>query len=113
MIVRVGAGRVSEAEARKLAPELITIVEAYRALRAVQPECKRNKYPALQHIADIEEADVVFSIIRTALGMQLQGGNPDEGPWLYGQFSSVDGEELYDRFIQLCDQIDGTDLAAA
>ena len=80
-------GQVQEMEAYELAIELCDITTAYRALFAVRPECERN-YPA----ADIEESDVVFTILRTAVGLwptaeelcRNLGDGVDQAAWLTG-----------------------------
>jgi hypothetical protein len=85
-------GNVGGAEAYDLALELHAIVAAYRQLYAVRPACERN-YPA----GDIEEADVIETILRTVIGETTES----EIDWLYERLEAVDGEELYERFVRL------------
>ena len=105
-------GQVQEMEAYELAIELCDITTAYRALFAVRPECERN-YPA----ADIEESDVVFTILRTAVGLwptaecETAHDGGDESVWLFERFDAVDGDQLYERYLRLADKINGTDCA--
>jgi hypothetical protein len=100
-IIRAGVIE-DEAVALKLAHELHDIVATYRALYAARPECERD-YPC----ADIEEADVIDTIVRTTLG----NGPNDHGGWVYERFLGVDGEDLYVRYMKLADKVLGTDFA--
>jgi hypothetical protein len=62
---------------------------------------------------DNEETDVVETILRTAVDVLPLDGDVRgrESAWLYERFSAVDGDELYERYLRLLDQLNGTDLA--
>ena len=100
-----GHSSVSAATAHQLAIELHEIVAAYRQLFAVRPP--RGCF------VDNEETDVVETILRTAVDVLPLDGDVrmTESAWLYERFSAVEGDELYERYLRLLDQINRTDLA--
>jgi hypothetical protein len=64
-------------------------------------------------IERITPPDMVFTILRHTLGFWPEGtAAGDENIWVQEQFDVVDGEELYDRWQELCDAIDDTDFAS-
>jgi hypothetical protein len=93
-----------EAKAQALAEELHRIVHGYLNLLSVRPP---DRYPLPDKFT---KADMIDTILRTAIGMW----SADEGAesvWIYEQFSRVDGDELYERYLRICDAINGTDIA--
>jgi hypothetical protein len=60
-----------------------------------------------------EETDVVETILRTAVDVWPldEGAGAAESVWLYERLEAVDGDELYDRYLRLCDKINGTNIA--
>ena len=88
-----------------MAIELHGIVAAYRQLFAVRPPC--------ESFVDNEETDVVETILRTAFDVWPLDGDEvvHESEWLAVRFMAVDGVELYDRYLRLFDQINGTAFA--
>jgi hypothetical protein len=91
--------------AHQMAIELHGIVRAYRQLFVVRPPCGC--------FVDNEETDLVETILRTAIDVLPRDGDERcrESEWLYERFSAVDGDELYERYLRLFDQINGTGLA--
>jgi hypothetical protein len=98
--------RISAEAAHQMAIELHGIVVAYRQLFAVRP-------PPYDDYAESEETDVIETILRTAVDVwpSDEDAAASESVWLYDALSHVDGDELHDRYLRLCDQINGTDLA--
>ena len=96
---------ISAEAANQLAIELHAIVADYRQLFALRPPC--------DHYAPSEETDVVETILRTAVDVWPldKDAAASESMWLAACFSTVDGDELYERFLRLCCKISGTDLA--
>jgi hypothetical protein len=56
--------------------------------------------------------DTLFAILRTAFDWwpKDEDAAADESIWIFTQFRQVDGEELYDRFLRVCDRINNTDV---
>jgi hypothetical protein len=100
-----GHVQISAEAAHQLAIELHEIVAAYRQLFAVRVPCGC--------FVDNEETDAVETILRTAVDILPLDGDVRgrESAWLYERFSAVDGDELYDRYLRLLDQINGTAFA--
>ena len=100
-----GRARISAEAANQLSIELHDIVAAYRQLFAVRPPCGS--------FVDNEETDVVETVLRTAVDVWPLDGDEVtyESVWLFERFSAVDGDELYDRYLRLFDQINGTAFA--
>jgi hypothetical protein len=96
---------ISAEAANQLAIELHAIVADYGQLFALRPPC--------DHYAPSEETDVVETILRTAVDVWPSDKDAVaiESMWLAACFSTIDGYELYERFLRLCDKINGTDLA--
>jgi hypothetical protein len=99
-------GSISAEAADQLAIELHGIVADYRQLFALRP-------PPCDAYAESEETDVVETILRTAVDVWSSDKDEvaAESIWLFERFNAVDGDELYDRYLRLCDKINGTDLA--
>jgi hypothetical protein len=99
-----GHARISAEAARQLAIELHEIVAAYRQLFAARLPCGC--------FVDNEEADVVETILRTAVDVLPRDGDVRcrESEWLYERFAEVDGDELYERYLRILDRINGTAL---
>jgi hypothetical protein len=93
-----------EAEAQALADELRSIVHDYLDLLSVRPP---DHYPLPD---EFTKADMIDTILRTAVGM-WSAAEGDESVWIYDQFSRVDGDELCERYLRICDAINGTDTA--
>ena len=100
-----GRSHISAEAANQLAIELHAIVADYRQLFALRPPC--------EHYEPCEEADMVETILRTAIDIwpSDKDAAAHESIWLFERFDAVDGDELYERFLRLCDKINGTDLA--
>jgi hypothetical protein len=107
MIVR--CEKVKEPEARELAAELIAIIAAWHDWCATHPD----------HLtSEIEEADVSFAVLRTAVGCwpraadeeEESDAGADESIWLMGRLSAV-SDELYERYLRVCYAILGEALA--
>jgi hypothetical protein len=100
-----GQAQISAEAADQLAIELHAIVADYRQLFALRPPC--------DHYAPSEETDVVETILRTAVNVwpSDKDAAAHESMWLFERFDAVDGDELYERYLRLCDKINGTDLA--
>jgi hypothetical protein len=100
-----GHSQISAETANQLAIELHAIVADYRQLFALRPPC--------EHYEPCEEADMVETILRTAIDIwpSDEDAAAHESIWLFERFDAVDGDELYERFLRLCDKINGTDLA--
>jgi hypothetical protein len=96
---------ISAEAANQLAIELHAIVANYRQLFALRPPC--------DHYTPSEETDVVETILRTAVDVwpSDEDAVAAESMWLFERFDAVDGDELYDRYLRLCDKINGTDWA--
>jgi hypothetical protein len=63
----------------------------------------------IPELEDIEETDLVLAIWRSAFD-----DSPTDisaGDWLLAQFHRMGADELYDRYLVLCDEINGTDFA--
>jgi hypothetical protein len=102
---------VDEAQAGELARELHAIIEGYRLLKSVEPPYMGSNRYELMDIAAIEEPDMVLSILTTALGWWPK----DEGMhgyWIWEKFDNADADDLYARYLRLCDRINGTDNAS-
>ena len=97
-----GRASVRAETAHQMAIELHGIVGRYRQLFAVRPPCSC--------FVDNEEADVVETILRTAVDVLPRDGDARrrKSEWLYERFSEVDGDELYERYLRLFDQLNGT-----
>jgi hypothetical protein len=56
---------------------------------------------------------MVFAILRTALGWWAadDAAAALEFSWIWDQFDRVHGEELYDRYLRVCDAINNTNDA--
>jgi hypothetical protein len=100
-----GHSHISAEAANQLAIELHAIVADYRQLFALRPPC--------DHYEPCEEIDVVETILRTAVDIWPSDEDEvaGESMWLFERFDAVDGDELYERYLRLCDKINGTDLA--
>jgi hypothetical protein len=100
-----GHARITAEAARPMAIELHAIIAAYRQLFVLRP-------PG-DYYTEFEETDVVETILRTAINVwpSDEDAAAHENMWLFERFSAVDGDELYDRYLRLCDKINGTDLA--
>jgi hypothetical protein len=96
---------ISAEAANQLAIELHAIVANYRQLFALRPPC--------DHYGLSEETDVIETILRTAVDVwpSDKGAAAVESMWLAESLSAIDGDDLYERFLRLCDKINGTDLA--
>jgi hypothetical protein len=100
---------------RELAEELFAILEGYRNLHSVEPPWRLTKKmpedaEAEASIKRIELPDTLFAILRTAFDWwpRNEDAAADESIWIFNQFRRVDGEELYDRFLRVCDRINNT-----
>jgi hypothetical protein len=63
---------------------------------------------------DDEEIDVVRTFLRTVVDIwpSEKGDAADESVWLMERLTDID-DELYRRYMRLCDRVNGTDLFAA
>jgi hypothetical protein len=95
-------------QAAELARELHAIINAYRALRSVEPPYMGSNRFELMDIERIEEPDMVFAILNTALGWWPKD-EASQGLWIWEQFDKADADELWRRWARLCDRINGAD----
>jgi hypothetical protein len=95
---------ISAEAANQLAIELHAIVGDYRQLFALRPPS--------DHYGLSEETDVIETILRTAVDVwpSDKGAAAVESMWLAGSLSAIDGDDLYERFLRLCEKINGTNL---
>jgi hypothetical protein len=95
---------INEETARELAAELHDIVAYVQSLYATQPRGEPT--------ADFEESDVIQTLLRTALDFwpRDEGAAGNESIWLMEMLTFVGGDELYLRYMRLCDRVNGTDL---
>jgi hypothetical protein len=102
-----GEGADVLASARRMAEELRAILTDYLDLFSVRPP---DRYPEPDGFT---KADFMFAILRTTLGWWPEDNDAagQESIWIMGQFDRVDGQELYDRWLKLADQINGTNIA--
>ena len=102
--IRRANASITEETAQTLAAELHDIISSARKLYSVQPSPKSN--------AKCEEIDVVETLRRTAVNVwpadQRRAAN--ESCWLMERLTDVGGDELYVRYLRLCDSVNGTDL---
>jgi hypothetical protein len=105
---------VDTTSALELACELHAIIDGYRRLRSVEPPYVGSNRYELMDIAAIEEPDMVLTILNTALGWwpEDEAAAASQSEWIAGQFSQADADDLYERYLRLCDRINGTDLAS-
>jgi hypothetical protein len=96
-------GKVDEAEALALAEELHRIVHDYVDLLSVRAP---DHYPLSD---EFTKADMIDTILRTALGV-WSADEGAESAWICDQFSRVDGDELHERYLRICDAINGTEI---
>jgi hypothetical protein len=89
----------------ELAVELHKSVGFVLKLYSVRPTC--------ESYAESEETDLVDTILRTAVDMWPRDKDTAarESIWVAECFMAVDGDELYERYLLLCDKINGTDIA--
>jgi len=101
-------------QAGELAHELHVIIDGYRRLRSVEPPYMGSNRYELMDIAAIEEPDTVLAILNTALGLwpQDHDASAGQGVWIFHQFDHADADALYERYLRLCDRINGTDEAS-
>jgi hypothetical protein len=76
-------------------------------------ESTGDKYLAKLGIDEaIDEAsDVVETLLRTAVDIWPADGG-EASIWLMERLTTVGGQELYLRYLRLCDRICGTDIAS-
>jgi hypothetical protein len=106
-VIRASPTKINEAEARELAQELHAVIEAVRV-----------GYPA-HHIPgagpiDFVLADLLDAVRRTALGFwpwDRDRAVGEESCFLMERLTDIDQGFLYDRYLVLCDHINGTNFA--
>jgi hypothetical protein len=102
-----GEGADILASARTMAEELRAILTGYLDLYSVRPP---DRYPEPDGFTN---ADFLFAVLRTTLGWWPgdDDAGSEESVWIMEQFGRVDGDELYERWLELADQINGTNIA--
>ena len=103
MIIRCSVIK-DEATARALALELHEIIGLFRGFYSARPPYEHELLEKMPDLEEIEETDLVLAIWRTAFDISAFL----EGEWLYDQFERVGADELYERYLRLCDKINGT-----
>jgi hypothetical protein len=101
-----------------LAEELFRILEGFQNLRSVEPPKRPPIGVTAEDAAGIERIelpDMQLAILKTILGWESKDvdANANEGLWLQGQFSMVDGNEIYERFLKLYDAVNDTDISTS
>jgi hypothetical protein len=109
--VAFGEDAVDEAAALELAREVIAIVASFRQLLSVAPPYRPHGLPEIEMI---EEPDLIDAILRVVRGFLPEDVSQaaQENEWLTGQFSRIHADELYMRFLRVCDAVNNTDLAS-
>jgi hypothetical protein len=102
---------VDIAPARELAAELRKIVNGYRTLHSASPPYSHDPRK-FADVEAIEENDVSFAIVTTALGLWPEGAEAEQSCWSMEQFDRVDrADTLHERYLRLCDRINGSNFA--
>ncbi len=93
---------ITEETAQTLAAELHDIISSARKLYSVRPSPKSN--------VKCEEIDVVETLRRTAVNVWPADSEAtaNESCWLMERLTDVGGDELYVRYVRLCDRVIGT-----
>ena len=76
--------------------------------------CVQHSYSAGRRGSpDDEEIDVVRTFLRTVVDIwpSEEGGAANESVWLMERLTDID-DELYLRYMRLCDRVNGTDFVA-
>jgi hypothetical protein len=112
MIIRCDVIK-DEAQAHALALELHEVIGIFRGLYSVRPPYQRELLEKMPDLEEIEETDLVLAIWGTAFDICPTNERAAllEVDWLYDQFERIGADELYDRYMRLCDKINGTNFA--
>jgi hypothetical protein len=112
MIIRCNVIK-DEPKARALALELHEIIELFRRFYSVRPPYEGELLKELSDLEEIEGTDLVLMIWRTAFDIYPKTESMAllEGEWLDYQFGRIGADELYERYMRLCDKINGTKYA--